>query len=444
MLGAVTSLPSLGGLNGGLGNGPLPLVGLGVLNNLAGQVTTRAFTGAPTPVPVFAAQDLALGNFSNAFSGYFGTAGFPGVFGGAPAELAWRQWATGTVMPPLQVAPFGMAAAPTFGPGGPLGFGVSGMPLAFTPSFGGAQQLFPGFGPAMMPAPSFGPNMFAQPMPAGPVSVAPLPPMSFGQGGGGGFAPSGSWGAGSLMGQLPSMEQLQQGIQQALNQSSAMSMQYDPNSLNRVMAESTQQFQRAMEEQRVRQAEGAALQARVTAAGREAQAAAQALAARAAETSRASQASQTANSNLALKTSQAALAAQTLQVAQSSLTNARTAATQNPADAAAQAAVQTAEAEVARATQANQEAQAAQRAAEAAAGQADQALRAAEAGTAGLEARAAAAAQAYEALQAQQAAIRQAEVDRFQADAMARMNAMQEQIATSLSQSQQRFNLPPR
>ena len=88
MLGAVTSLPSLGGLSAGVAGGPIPLVGLGVLNGLANQVTTRAFNGSPTPVPAFAAQELAVGNFSNSFSNYFGSAGFPGFFGAAPAELA--------------------------------------------------------------------------------------------------------------------------------------------------------------------------------------------------------------------------------------------------------------------------------------------------------------------------------------------------------------------
>lgn len=449
MLGAVTSLPSLGGLSGGAGGGPLPLIGLGALNTLAGQVTTRAFAGGPTPVPAFAAQDLALGNFSNSFSGYFGTAGFPGFFGGAPAEIAWRQWATGTMMPPLQVAPWGMAAAPSFGPGGPLGFGVSGMPLAFTPSFGGAQQLLPGFGQFQMPAmPSFGPNMFAQQMPSGPVNVAPLPPMAFGQSGPS-FSSSSNWGTSNFFNQPASSDpatfsaQMEQGLQRVLSQSAQMSVQFDPNSLNQAMANSQLQFQQAMEEQKVKQAQAAALQARVSEAGKAAQAAQQALASKAAETARASQAAQTANSALALKTSQAALATQTMTLATSTLNSARTAAAANPTDAAATAAVQAAEAEVARATAANQAAQAALRAAEGQVAQAEAGLRAAEAGVAGLEARAIQAAQVYEGLQAQQNAIRNAEFAKFEADAMARMNSMQAQIQTSFTNSQ-RFTLPPR
>lgn len=447
MLGAVTSLPSLGGLSAGVAGGPIPLVGLGVLNGLANQVTTRSFSGSPTPVPAFAAQELALGNFSNSFSNYFGSAGFPGFFGAAPAQLAWRQWSTGTAMSPLQVAPFGMAAAPSFGPGGPLGFGVSGMPLAFTPSFGGAQQLLPGFGQMQMP--TFGPNMFAQPMPTGPVSVAPMPPMSMGQSSSFGFSPSSNWGTGNFMSQAPASDpatlsaQIERGLQQTLSQSSAMSVQFDPNSLNQAMAASTQQFQQAMEDQRVRQAQSAALAARVSEAGKAAQAAQQAMATKAAETARASQAAQAAQSAVSMKSSQAALAAMTMQLAQSTLNNARTAATANPTDAAASAAVQAAEAEVARATAANQAAQAAQKTAEADAARADQALRSAEAGEAGLQARAASATQAYESLQAQQAAIRNAEFAQFEADAMARMNSMQQQIQTSFSNSQ-RFTLPPR
>ena len=445
MLGAVTSLPPLSGLSGAGVGGPLPLVGLGVLNNLANQVTTRAFAGGPAPALAFAPQQLALGNFSNSFSGYFGSVGFPGANMFAPPELAWRQFATGTMMPQLQVSPFGMAAAPSFGPGGPLGFGVSGMPLAFTPNFGGAQQMLPGFGLMQMPAmPSFAQNTFAQPMPTGPVQVAPMPPMVMGQSPSFGFSPSPStnWGTSNFVSQTPSTDpatltaQIEQGLQQVIGQSTAMSVQYDPNSLNQAMAASTQQFQQAMQEQQASRAAAAALQDRVSAAGKDAQAAQQALQARAAETASASQAAQTAKSDLSLKTSQAALASQTVQLAQSSLNNARTAVTLNPTDTAAAEAVTKAEAELARATAADEAAKAAQVAAAAKSAEADRAATAAEAAQAGLEARAASATAVYDGLQAQQAAIRQAEFDRFEADAMARMNSMQQQIQSSFANSQ--------
>lgn len=451
MIAGVSGLPSLGGLNGGIGAGPLPMVGFGVLNNLAGQLLTRPMTAPVHAAPAFAPQELALGQLSNNFGSYFGTTSMPAFWGGPPADLAWRQWATGTAMPPFQVAPFGIPAAAFGAPGGPVGFGVAGMPLAVNPTFGGAQQLMPGFGQmpaAFAGAPQMNPMAFAPQIGQG-VSMAPLPPMNFGQAPATNFS-TGNWGAGGFFGSqgvgdpAALSTQISRGLQTTLNQSQISADQFSPEALNNAMASAAQQFQKAMEEQKAQQAAQAAMAARISEAGKTAQAAQAALAAKTAETASLGQAAQNAQTTLSAKTNQAAMAAQTAQMAQMSLNMARAAANQSPDDAAATAAVREAETQLTQANQAAQAAKQAQAAAEAEAARTDQAWKASQAAEAPLTARATAAGQAYETLRAEEAAIRQAHVEAFAADAMARMNAMQDQITSSFASSANRFQVPPR
>jgi len=436
MIAGVSGLPSLGGLSGGVGAGPLPMVGFGVLNNLAGQLLTRPMAAPTQAAPAFAPQELALGQLSNNFGSYFGTTSMPAFWGGPPADLAWRQWATGTAMPPLHMAPFGIPAAAFGAPGGPVGFGVAGMPLAVNMSFGGAQQFMPGFGQiptSFAGAPQMNP-LAAAPQMGQAVNMAPMPPMNFGQAPMTNFA-TGNWGASGVFGSQTGGSQ---------SQSAMPNLMFSPDAINNAMASAAQQFQKAMEDQKVQQAAQAAMAARISQAGKEGQAAQAALATRTAETARLGQEAQAAQTTLSAKTNQAAMAAQTVQMAQMGLNMARAAAAQSPDDAAATAAVREAEAQLAKANQADQAARQAQADAEAQAARTDQAWKSSQAAEAPLTARLAAISQVYESLRAEEAAIRQAQVDAFAADAMARMNAMQDQISSSFANSAQRFQVPPR